>query len=194
MKAKLRPDGWLLVAPLALAALVACGADAGGGTSASAPSTVSTTAQASPSGSAGHGSASPGASTTVPSHQPGTTPSTASLAPSTGGGTRLCLSGTLRVLYPAADNPLHSSCVHTGTRIVITLRARSSSYRWSPVTSAAPPVVTVLSNELADNGTRSATAQAEAPGTVTLHSADTFTPDPHGPPSQAWQLTLTVVP
>jgi hypothetical protein len=195
MKAKHRPNGWLLVAPLALAALVACGADAGGGTSALASGTVSTATQASPSGSAGNGSAPPSASTPVPSHQPSTTPPSSSTAPSTGrGSTRLCLSGTLRVLYPAADNPLHSSCVHTGAQIVITLRARTPAYRWAPVTSSAPAVVTVLSNDVADNGTRTATARASTPGTATLSSADTYTPDPHGPPSQAWQLTLTVVP
>jgi hypothetical protein len=194
MNWKHRPDGWLLVAPLALAALVACGSDAGDGTSASAPGTVSTTTQTSASASEGHGSASPGASTITPSHQPGTTPPPSSPAPSTGGSTRLCLSGTLRVLYPAADNPLHSSCVHTGTQIVITLRARTPAYRWAPVTSSSPAVVTVLSNDVADNGTRTATARASTPGTATLSSADTFTPDRHGPPSQAWQLTLTVVP
>jgi hypothetical protein len=53
--------------------------------------------------------------------------------------------------------------------------------------------VTVLGNELAPDGTRSTTARAAAPGTAALDSADTYTPDPHGPPSQRW-LTLTVVP
>ncbi|MGW1056056.1 hypothetical protein ACWDBD_02265 [Streptomyces sp. NPDC001118] len=31
-------------------------------------------------------------------------------------------------------------------------------------------------------------------GTANLTSADTYTPDPHGPPSRAWQLMLTAVP
>jgi hypothetical protein len=127
------------------------------------------------------------ASSSVPS---GPTPSGAS-ATATPGSTRLCLSGTVQVLHPVADNPLRSSCVHVGTRIVVTLQSMSN-YRWAPVTSSAPALVAVLDNSLTTDGTRAATAQAEAPGTATLTSADTYTPDPNGPPSRAWHLTLTV--
>lgn len=132
---------------------------------------------------------------------PATAPNTASATASSGtgpatptdGSTRLCLSGTVQVLYPPADNPLRSSCVHVGTRIVVTLQVRPN-YRWAPVVSSAPSVVTVLGNRVAPDGSRAATARAEAPGTTTLSSADTFTPDPHGPPSRAWQLKLRVIP
>lgn len=124
---------------------------------------------------------------------PATVPSTQSATP-TGSSTRLCLSGTVRVLYPPADNPLRSACVHTGTRIVITLQATQPNYRWAPVVSSNAAVVTLLSNRVADNGTRAATARADTPGVTTLSSADTFTPDPHGPPSRAWQLKLGVIP
>ncbi|MER5668987.1 hypothetical protein [Streptomyces mirabilis] len=110
-----------------------------------------------------------------------------------GGSTRLCLAGTVTVLYPASDNPLRSSCVHVGTLIQITLRPLRN-YQWAPVASSAPRLVTVLGNQIASNRTRIATARADFPGTATLNSADTYTPDPHGPPSHPWQLTLTVVP
>jgi hypothetical protein len=123
---------------------------------------------------------------------PATAPSTPSATPAVS-STRLCLSGTVRVLYPPADNPLRSACVHTGTRIVITLQARPN-YRWAPVVSSDSAVITVLSNRLAANGARAAGARAGVPGTTTLSSADTFTPDPHGPPSRAWQLRLRVIP
>ncbi|MCX4425898.1 hypothetical protein [Streptomyces mirabilis] len=111
-----------------------------------------------------------------------------------GRSTRLCLGGTVTVLYPPADNPLRSTCVHVGTRIQITLRPPSPHYSWAPVTSSNPKTVTVLDDQPAPGGTRSATARATASGTATLNSADTYSPDPHGPPSKPWQLTLTVVP
>ncbi|EST34861.1 hypothetical protein M878_08335 [Streptomyces roseochromogenus subsp. oscitans DS 12.976] len=62
------------------------------------------------------------------------------------------------------------------------------------VRSSNQDAVTVLDDRTAPDGTRSAAARAGSPGTAILSSADTYTPDPHGPPSRAWQLTLTVVP
>jgi hypothetical protein len=137
-----------------------------------------------PTGSSVSGSPSSGRSTSAPAGTPAATP---------GGATRLCLSGTVTVLYPASDNPLRSTCVHVGTRIQITLKP-PANYSWAPVTSSAPKAVTVLDSQVAPDGTRSAAARAAAGGTATLESADTYTPDPHGPPSKPWQLTLTVVP
>lgn len=111
----------------------------------------------------------------------------------TGGSARLCLSGTVTVIYPAADNPLRTTCVHSGTTVHITLKPLPN-YRWAPVTSSNTKVVGLLDDHPAADGTRSATARAASAGTATLDSADTYTPDPHGPPSRGWHLTLTVVP
>lgn len=154
--------------------------------SASAPpaSTGPAPAESSASGSTISGSASTGHSTSTP-------PSTAAITP--GNITGPCLSGTVTVLYPPADNPLRSTCVHVGTRIQITLKP-APNYRWAPVTSSVPKVVTVLDDRVAPDGTRSAAARAVSPGTATLNSADTYTPDSHGPPSHPWRLTLTIVP
>jgi hypothetical protein len=187
--------GAQLLAALALmgatAACAASGTDASTSTSTSgepsaSASALPSSASATPSGSSvsGSGSASSG-------HSASASPSTPTAT--SGGSNRLCLSGTVAVLYPPADNPLRSTCVHVGTRIQITLKP-PANYSWAPVTSSAPNVVTVLDNQVAPDGTRSATARAAASGTATLDSADTYTPDPHGPPSKPWQLTLTVVP
>ncbi|MEY9836301.1 hypothetical protein [Streptacidiphilus sp. EB103A] len=107
--------------------------------------------------------------------------------------TRSCLSGALRVVYPGSDNPLRTVCVHVGTQVTITLVA-VASYKWSPVTSSAPTVVLMLANHAADGGTLVEIGRALSPGTATLSSTDTYTPDPHGPPSRAWQLVVHVVP
>ncbi|MER6068126.1 hypothetical protein ABT187_04550 [Streptomyces sp. NPDC001817] len=111
----------------------------------------------------------------------------------TGSSTPPCLSGRISVRYPPAGNPLRSICVHVGTEIGIALTP-FPGYRWARVTSASPTAVVVLDDHLTSDGARSATARATAPGSATLDSADTYTPDPHGPPSRAWRLTLTVVP
>ncbi|MGJ5752407.1 hypothetical protein [Streptomyces puniciscabiei] len=96
-------------------------------------------------------------------------------------------------MYPPADNPLRSACLKLGTTIHLTLKS-PANYGWAPVRSSSPNTVTLLDDHTASDGTRSATARAASAGTATLSSADTYTPDPHGPPSRAWQLTLTVVP
>ncbi|MQY39641.1 hypothetical protein SRB17_76680 [Streptomyces sp. RB17] len=106
--------------------------------------------------------------------------------------TRPCLSGTVTIRYPPADNPLRTACLQVGTTIHLTLEP-SANYSWAPVRSSDPDTVTLLDDHAASDGTRSATARAASAGTATLGSADTYTPDPHGPPSRAWQLTLTVV-
>ncbi|MER6123122.1 hypothetical protein ABT173_10655 [Streptomyces sp. NPDC001795] len=191
-------NGVRFLAAFVLAALAAgCASGTGAGSVAPSGSPVSSSAQPSSassssaassaaSGSSVSGSAAPGRTVTA-SVPPGTSTTTSA------GGTGLCLSGTVSVFYPASDNPLRSTCVHVGTRIQVTLRP-PDNYRWAPVTSSTPSVVPVLGNQVAPDGTCSATARADSPGTATLTSADTYTPDPHGPPSRPWQLTLTVVP
>ncbi|MGW7817780.1 hypothetical protein ACWGLF_06515 [Streptomyces puniciscabiei] len=109
------------------------------------------------------------------------------------GSTRPCLSGTVTVLHPPADNSLRTTCVHVGTTLHLTLEP-SANHSWAPVRSSNANTVTVLDGRTAPDGTRSATARAASTGTATLSSADSYTPDPHGPPSRAWRLILTVVP
>lgn len=133
-----------------------------------------------------------GASTVVPSSaSPGSDPlpTTSEAAPPTAADG--CLNGTLRVLYPGADNPLRTSCVHAGAQIVITLTAKGA-YRWDPVASSNPAVIGRLGSHTSQGGVLVTTLRALRPGTATLTSVDTFTPDPHGPPSQGWSLVVGV--
>ncbi|MFE2474178.1 hypothetical protein [Streptomyces mirabilis] len=185
----------LLVTLAFVTAAVGCGTSGtGASTSSSAEpsaSAVPSSSSSAPGGSsvsvsAGSGSASSGHTASPSASPPASTASS--------GSTGRCLSGTVAVLYPPADNPLRSACVHVGTKIQITLKPTSPNYSWAPVTSSTPKTVTVLDNQLAPAGTRTATARAAAPGTATLSSANTYTPDPHGPPSKPWQLNLTIVP
>ncbi|MEU6507849.1 hypothetical protein [Streptomyces sp. NPDC046942] len=169
---------------LAVVALIVSAAACASGTGAPGPTEKEPTGP-SASGSAISGSASSGPSTP----EPASTPS----AGTDGSTTRRCLSGTVTILYPPADNPLRTTCAHVGTTIRITLKP-PPNYRWAPVTSSQPKTVSVFDDHLAPGGTRSAGARAASPGTATLTSAGTYTPDPHGPPSRAWRLTLTVVP
>ncbi|MEY9964739.1 hypothetical protein ABIA33_002781 [Streptacidiphilus sp. MAP12-16] len=160
-------------------------ASAAGGTATSGPATPSTPG--------------PVASSTGASPTPAGTTSLVPASPTPGSGgvsaipTRSCLSGAVRVRYPGADNPLRAVCVHIGTQITVTLNA-VPSYTWSPVVSSNPGVVRMLGNHAADGGTLVEVARAETPGTTTLTAADTFTPDPHGPPTRLWQLVVQVVP
>ncbi len=175
-----------LLTALALGGAAACSSGSGAPTAAaSAPRTASGAGSA-PAPSATTASPSPTGMGSAPA-----TPSTA--APVTVAPSASCLSGAVRVLYPGADNPLRTVCVHVGTQITITLDA-VASYKWAPVTSSVPAVVLMLGNHAADGGTLVEVARAQAPGAATLTSADTFTPGPHGPPSRTWQLTVTVVP
>ncbi|MGW1809622.1 hypothetical protein [Streptomyces sp. NPDC002078] len=157
---------------LAVLALIVSAAACASGTGATAPAENSPSAPTS----------------TRPSHG---TPAPAGSSASS--STRPCLSGTVTVLYPPADNPLRTACLQVGTTIHLTLKS-PANYGWTPVRSSNPNTVTLLDDHTASDGTRSATARAASAGTATLSSADTYTPDPHGPPSRAWQLTLTVVP
>lgn len=152
----------------------------------------------SPTASPAHG---PLASVTTPASAPPTVSATPlpTVPTPAGGQTAVptpsgdCLHGPLRVLYPGADNPLRSTCLHTGTTLVITLITRGA-YRWAPVTSSTPAVVAVQDRHTDPSHTVITTLRALRPGTATLTSANTFTPDTHGPPSRAWQLQVRVIP
>ncbi|NUP47914.1 MAG: hypothetical protein HOW97_11470 [Catenulispora sp.] len=107
-------------------------------------------------------------------------------------GPATCLSGTFSVVYPATDNPVRSACVHMGTAVNIELLALRG-VTWTPAASSDLSVATVT-DEVTPPGTRHDHVTLLRPGTVTFTSASTYNPDPHGPPTRQWTLTLTIVP
>ncbi|MCX3060550.1 hypothetical protein [Streptomyces beihaiensis] len=113
--------------------------------------------------------------------------------PPTGSAARRCGSGTMTVTHTPAGPLERRACAHTGTRIRIDLEP-STDHDWTPIASSDPAVASVVADRAASGGTRTAEIRADSPGTAELISADTYTPDPHGPPSRRWRLTLTVVP
>lgn len=185
---------WSATAAVALLTLAGCGSSArsqasnsvpNGPTSESAATTSNgtvTTPGAQP--SAGSGSAT---ATSVPVVAP-PNPVTTS-APGTSGK---CLSGTVSVVYPAASNPLRSVCVHLGTAVNVELMAIRGT-TWTAATPSDPSIATVT-DQVGNGGTRYDSVRLLKPGTVTLSSVSTYGPDPHGPASQKWTLTVTVVP
>lgn len=108
------------------------------------------------------------------------------------GGSGRCLSGAFRVVYPPGDNPVRSACVHLGTVVGVVLQAVGGT-TWSALTDSDPAVAEVTDRVGAD-GTRHDSVVLLRAGTVTFTSVSTYIPDPHGPPSRLWSLTLTVVP
>lgn len=112
--------------------------------------------------------------------------------PTSAGVAGRCVSGVFSVVYPPGDNPVRSACLHLGTTVDIMLMAIGGT-TWSRPTDS-DPVVATITDETDPSGTRHDTVQLLRPGTVTFTSASTYTPDPHGPPSRLWSLTLTIVP
>ena len=133
--------------------------------------------------------------TTVPGAS-GTTPATLTNTPAASAtasaSSRGCLAD-VSVLYPGSDNPLRATCVHIGGTVTITLTA-SGGYRWMAPTSSAPAIAVVGAVRIDPNNTLHAVVTARASGTTTLSAYDYFFPDPNGPPSHRWTLTLTVEP
>ena len=112
--------------------------------------------------------------------------------PTSTGVTGRCLSGVFSVVYPPGDNPVRSACLRMGTTVVITLMAIRGT-TWSAPTDTNPAVATIT-DQVDPDGTRHDSVLLLRPGTVTFTSASSYTPDPHGPPSKLWSLTLTIVP
>jgi hypothetical protein len=77
--------------------------------------------------------------------------------------------------------------------MTITLTA-AGGYRWATPTSSAPGIATIGAVHTDPDGTLHTTVTARAPGIATLTTSETFTPDPHGPPSRLWTLTLKIEP
>jgi hypothetical protein len=103
-----------------------------------------------------------------------------------------CLSGTFAVVVPTTDNPVRSACLHMGTTVEIEFLALRG-VTWSAPTVSNPSVASI-SDQVEPIGTRHDQVRLLRPGTVTFTSSSTYNPDPSGPPSKLWSLTLTVVP
>ncbi|MFD9633205.1 hypothetical protein [Streptomyces violascens] len=177
MARTIRPDA-LLIGVFALAAVAACGSGV-------SPPAVSPANDVSVRETAATPSP---PSATTPNSQPPAAHSSGPAAAAHG-----CLSGPLRVLYPGSDNPLRTSRVCTGTDIVVTLTGKGSC-RWAPVTSSMPAVVAVTGSHAEPGGVTVTTLRALHEGTATLASADSCTPDAHGPPPHGWKLIIHVGP
>ncbi len=112
--------------------------------------------------------------------------------PNSASATGGCLSGVFSVVYPPGDNPVRSACLHMGTNVSVMLVAVGGTV-WSAPTDSNPAVA-AITDRVDSNGTRHESVRLLRPGTVTFTSASTYTPDPYGPPSRLWSLTLTIVP
>jgi hypothetical protein len=139
----------------------------------------------------------PPASTVSTSDTRGTAGTTAPTAPSTTGdvapsGTPLagCPSGTVTLDIDAT--PTAPLCLRTAATLHLT--AQSSPHQpWQPLVSSGPGVLRCQSHPAAD-GSLTGTCVAVAPGSAALHTSTApFPGDPHGPPQQDWNVTVTVV-
>lgn len=100
------------------------------------------------------------------------------------------------MVVPTTDNPVRSTCLHMGTTVELEFLALRG-VTWSAPTVSNPSVASI-NDQVEPIGTRHDQARLLRPGTVTFTSTSTSTsankPDPSGPPSKLWSLTLTVVP
>jgi hypothetical protein len=181
------PAWVLLVAAPVLAALAACGstahpaASSADGQPTTPPASSAATAPPSPTGNA----------TATPTPTEPAAGSTRQLNPPPSTSPN-CLRGTVQIDYPSGDNPLRSVCVHIGTRIQVTLRG-APGYPWRPVTSSGPRTLTLTTNTVTAGNVHAA-AQALVTGTAVLSSTTRPAPEPTGPMTKRWQLTVTIVP
>lgn len=166
------------------------------GTSSGAVSTSSTGETSSPtvpnSGVATSASSASVPSATQSSESRPTNPAPTTTGSAPTGGSGKCFSGTFSVIYPGTDNPVKNACVHMGTAVSIELLALRG-VTWTAPTASDPSLVSVA-DQVTPPGTHHDQVTLLRTGTVTFTSASTYNPDPHGPPSRQWTLTLTIVP
>jgi hypothetical protein len=101
-----------------------------------------------------------------------------------------CPSGTVTLDIDAT--PTAPLCLRTAATLHLT--AQSSPHQpWQPLVSSGPGVLRCQSHPAAD-GSLTGTCVAVAPGSAALHTSTApFPGDPHGPPQQDWNVTVTVV-
>lgn len=102
-----------------------------------------------------------------------------------------CTSGELDLTTTAAASPGdYSVCVKPGTQVRI--RLASVSGAWANLTNTSSSVVEVVSQNVSSTGELTAQLRAVTQGASVLASTSIHSGDPHGPPSNAWSLELTV--
>lgn len=98
--------------------------------------------------------------------------------------------GPLSITVDAAHPPA-PVCLRVGEKLQIVAGA-SPRQPWQAVASSDPAVVTCASTRGTD-GAVSAVCHALRPGAAVLRTGtEPFAGDPHGPPQQSWELSITV--
>jgi hypothetical protein len=186
-------------AAVVLVAAILAGCSSGSSSPAGSAPTGTTSESSSPTASGSATASSSGAATasssgTATTSSSGTATTSSSSAPPTTSTSSAakCLSGTFAVVVPTTDNPVRSACLHLATSVEIELLARRG-VTWSAPT-VSDPSVAAITDQVTPVGTRHDRLKLLRPGTVTVTSVSSYNPDPHGPPSEQWSLTLTVVP
>lgn len=104
-----------------------------------------------------------------------------------------CTNGELDLTSTTATAPgSYTGCVEPGTRVKI--RLDSVVGAWGNLTSTSVDVVEIVSQNISPSGELTAQLRASAEGTSVLTTTSLHSGDPHGPPSNAWSLELTVRP
>lgn len=131
-------------------------------------------------------SGSPGSGGSAPAVPARPAPSAATGAPT--GATGSCGSARVTVSPGAGAAPV---CLRVGEQLVLDAPS-SPTQPWQLFTSSDTQTVTCDSSQQ-PNGSATATCRAIHPGAATISTGTApFAGDPHGPPQQQWQLTVTV--
>ena len=68
----------------------------------------------------------------------------------------------------------------------------AAGYSWTTLTSSEPRCAEVTATTVDADGTATATLTLRAPGAAALTATTSYQPDPHGPPTRLWRLTITI--
>jgi hypothetical protein len=91
-------------------------------------------------------------------------------------------------------DPFAATATATAGTVLQVRLEPAGGYRWTTVTSTDPAIAQVTATGVETSGTATATVTLRAPGTTALTATTSYQPDPHGPPTRLWRLTLTVTP
>lgn len=138
------------------------------------------------------GGSAPSASPQSPVPPPASSPASSS-SPASPPPPSPCQSGTVDLSWQAGQPPPAALCVRVGTKILIDLRG-PLGYRWTPLTSSDPAVITVTPRTTDGVAAAvAATATAVSAGRAQVTATESFPADPHGPPTRLWTVAVTVV-
>ena len=99
----------------------------------------------------------------------------------------------MQFVHHAGDPFTAATTAPSGSTLVVRLEP-ASGYRWSAITSSDPAIAHVLSTRVESDGTATATVSLPGAGAVALTATTSYQPDPYGPPTRLWRLTVTVTP